>query len=224
MTRVDAAALPEARPDRPPPAGLVDQRTRALLQVGQARVSNAWLRLGSCAIVAVVAMSILGNLWPIAWWVGLCVVLFLDRALYRALLQAIDAGAKPSMTGLVVWTVAQSIYGNLLAVMLWFAPYVPGESLAVIYLCGGLANAIATLRAHAGLTLAGAGSLADLLEVERIVLGRGQASSRELSAPISSPARVSATPAGEETHFTLREKRRACVTAARLGASRIPTM
>lgn len=70
----------------------------------------------------------------------------------------------------------------------------------------------------------GAGSLADLLEVERIVLGRGQASSRELRAPISSPARVSATPAGEETQFTLREKRRACVTAARLGASRIPTL
>lgn len=70
----------------------------------------------------------------------------------------------------------------------------------------------------------GAGSLADLLEVERIVLGRGQASSRGSSAPISSPARVSATLAGEETHFTSREKRRACVTAARLGASRIPTM
>jgi signal transduction histidine kinase len=156
MASVDAAEPSKARPDRPPPAGLIDQRTRALLQVGQARVSNAWLRLGSCAIVAVVAMSIVGNLWPIAWWVGLCVVLFIDRALYQRLLQAIDVGATPSMIGLVVWTVGQSIYGNLLAVMLWFAPYVPGESLAVIYLCGGLANAIATLRAHAGLMLAGA--------------------------------------------------------------------
>lgn len=70
----------------------------------------------------------------------------------------------------------------------------------------------------------GAGALADLIEVERIVLGRGQASSRELNAPISSLARVSATPAGEENHFTLREKRRACETAARLGVSRIPTL
>lgn len=70
----------------------------------------------------------------------------------------------------------------------------------------------------------GAGSLADLIEVERIVLGRGQASCRGSSAPISSPARVSATPAGEETQFTLREKRRACETAARLGVSRIPTL
>ena len=51
----------------------------------------------------------------------------------------------------------------------------------------------------------GAGAIAELLEVERIVLGRGQASSREPNAPISSPARVSATPAGEETHL-LREK------------------
>ena len=101
-------------------------------------------------------MSIVGNLWPIAWWVGLCVVIFFDRALYQRLLNAIDAGEQPAMKRLVVWTAAQSIYGNALAVMLWFAPYVPGESLAVIYLCGGLANAIATLRAHAGLTLAGA--------------------------------------------------------------------
>jgi hypothetical protein len=69
----------------------------------------------------------------------------------------------------------------------------------------------------------GAGALADLIEVERIALGRGQASSRELNAPISSPARVSATPAGEENYFTLLEKSRACVTAARLGVSRIPT-
>lgn len=70
----------------------------------------------------------------------------------------------------------------------------------------------------------GAGSLADLIEVERIVLGRrGQASSRELSAPISSPVRVSATPAGEETLMASREKPRACVTASRLGASRTPT-
>ncbi len=153
---MDVASHSEARPDRPQSAGLADQRTRALLQVGQARVSNAWLRLGSCAIVAVVAMSIVGNLWPIAWWVGLCVVIFFDRALYQRLLNAIDAGEQPAMKRLVVWTAAQSIYGNALAVMLWFAPYVPGESLAVIYLCGGLANAIATLRAHAGLTLAGA--------------------------------------------------------------------
>ena len=53
----------------------------------------------------------------------------------------------------------------------------------------------------------GAGSLADLLEVERIVLGRGQASSREFSAPISSPARVSATLVERRT-ILLREKSR----------------
>ena len=102
-------------------------------------------------------MSVLGNFWPALWWLGLCPVLLFDRALYRRLIRTLEEGAQPSTRWLVAWTVAQSIYGNALAILLWFAPYVPGESLAVIYLCGGLANAIATLRAYAPLTLAGAG-------------------------------------------------------------------
>lgn len=137
--------------------GRLDQRTRALLQVGRARLANAWLRLASCAIVAVVATSILGNLWAVLWWLGLVAVVLFDRAVFTRLVNSIEGGVTPPTGWLTLWTIAQSIYGNLLAVLLWFAPHVPGESLAVIYLCGGLANAIATLRAHAPLALAGAG-------------------------------------------------------------------
>lgn len=155
---VNAAVPVDAQPGRAPSAGLVDQRTRGLLQVAQARIANAWLRLASCAIVTVVAISILGNLWPALWWIGLAAMLWFDRTLYIRLAKDLGENGAPSTTWLVVWTVVQSIYGNSLAILLWFAPYVPGESLAVIYLCGGLANAIATLRAHVPLTLAGAGT------------------------------------------------------------------
>jgi len=56
-----------------------------------------------------------------------------------------------------VWVVAQSIYGNIIAVMFWFTPYVHGETLAFMYLAGGLANSAATLRSSPILSMAGAG-------------------------------------------------------------------
>jgi signal transduction histidine kinase len=62
------------------------------------------------------------------------------------------------MGGLIVWTAAQSIYGNLIAAMLYFAPYVPGETLATFFLCGALTNAAATLRSSVPLSFAGAGA------------------------------------------------------------------
>src|SRR5690606_8868677 len=45
-----------------------------------------------------------------------------------------------------------------IAALLWFAPYVPGETLAIIYLLGGVANAAATLRPSNALSSAGAGT------------------------------------------------------------------
>jgi len=134
------------------------KRVRALASVARSRADNAWFRLGSCALVAAVATSILGNAWPLAWLAGLAAILTTDRWLYRRMLARCEAGDPPRrIRGMIAWTVVQSVYGNLLAALLWFAPYVPGETLGVIYLCGGLANAAATLRASPALSLAGVG-------------------------------------------------------------------
>lgn len=126
--------------------------------MARARVANAWLRMASCGIVAAVACSLVGSIWPLAWLVGLVAVVLIDRAMFARVLARCEQGAAPTrLTGLIVWTAAQSAYGNVVAVVLWFAPYVPGETLAVIYICGGLANAAATLRASPPLSVAGVG-------------------------------------------------------------------
>lgn len=134
------------------------KRARALANVGRARMANTWLRLGSCAIVAAVATSIVGTAMPMLWFAGLIPVLLFDRWLLQRLHKTCSAGQAPQhMARLIAWTILQSIYGNLVAVMLWFSPYVPGETLAIIYLFGGLANAAATLRSSVALSIAGAG-------------------------------------------------------------------
>lgn len=133
-------------------------RTRGLAAAARARVANSLLRFAACAIVAVVATSLIGNLSAIFWLAGLAGVLFVDRALHKRLLARTEAGEPPArLQGLVAWTALQSAYGNSLAALLWFAPYVHGETLAVIYMCGGLANAAATLRSSPALSLAGVG-------------------------------------------------------------------
>lgn len=135
------------------------KRARALANVSRARLANTWLRLGSCGIVAAVATSIVGEVTPIFWFFGLAPVLFFDRWVFQRLLKACVSGDPPrSMPRVILWTAGQSLYGNAVAVMLWFSPYVPGETLAIIYLFGGLANAAATLRSSVTLTIAGAGT------------------------------------------------------------------
>ncbi|MEQ1820046.1 MAG: HAMP domain-containing sensor histidine kinase [Terricaulis sp.] len=135
------------------------KRARALANVGRARISNTWLRLSACAIVAAVATSIVGSLAPLFWWAGLVPVILFDRWIFQRLLNNCLAGDAPrSIPRLLLWTTAQSVYGNIVAVMLWFSPYVPGETLAIIYIFGGLANAAATLRSSVSLSIAGAGS------------------------------------------------------------------
>lgn len=131
------------------------KRARALAAVGQARVANSWLRLGASGITAIVATSVLGNPLPIAWWVGLIPVVVLDRVLYGRLLARCQCNNPPRrLTGLIVFTALGSAYGNILAVLLWFAPYVHGETLAIMYIFGGLANAAASLRSSSTLSLA----------------------------------------------------------------------
>jgi len=144
----------------PPPtaaeqAQIAAKRVRGLVGVARARVGNSWLRLGASSIVAVVAASLVGTIWPYVWYGGLIAVVLIDRAVYLRLLRRCEQGQPPQkMPWLMLWTVFQSSYGNVLAPMLWFAPYVPGETLAVMYICGGLANAAATLRSSSPLSLA----------------------------------------------------------------------
>jgi signal transduction histidine kinase len=152
----------------PPPLTETEKkakRARGLAAAGRARVANAWLRIASCGIVAVVAMSLIGNWQPMLWFAGLVVIVLADRAIYHRVLTQCEAGKPPArLRGLVAWTALQSSYGNIMAAMLWFAPYVPGETMAVIYICGGLANAAATLRSHPALSVAGIGpTIATLL-------------------------------------------------------------
>lgn len=133
------------------------QRLRELRAVSEARVANAGLRFGASGIVAVVAASIIGNSIPLLWGAGLAAVIAMDRAVFARVRKQCDEGVSPRMHLLVVWTVFQSIYGNALSIALWFAPYMHGETLAVIYFCAGLANAIVTLRLSAPLAISGIG-------------------------------------------------------------------
>ncbi len=122
-----------------------------------ARVSNALTRFGGCAIVAFVTVSLVGGPWPLVWLAGLTLVLFVERMVHRKLRARCAAGDPPDkLLGLIVWTSFQSSYGNLIAVQLWMAKYVHGETLAVVYLLAGLVNAAGTLRSNSALALAGA--------------------------------------------------------------------
>lgn len=129
-------------------------RERGLVAVAQARAANAWLRLSATGVAAVIATSVVGNLAPLAWFAVMAVVIGLDRMIFDRVMRAPRA-APPSLPRLMSWVVFQSAVGNVLAVLLWFAPYVPGNTLAVMFLLGGLANAATTLRRSTPLALAG---------------------------------------------------------------------
>lgn len=141
------------------------RRVRGLIAVGQARAANFLVRGASCVVSALVATSITGAANSLYWLLGFAVVIVADREIFRRLAERCAAGQPPrSLFALIAWTAFQSAYGNILAALLWFSPYVPGETLAVIYVCGGLANAAATLRYSNPLAVAGAGmSVAFLL-------------------------------------------------------------
>jgi signal transduction histidine kinase len=134
------------------------RRVGGLQAVAQLRITNCWLRLGASGVAAVVASSLVGTAWPLVWYCGLIPIVLVDRLLFVRLLKRCETKAAPSsIRGLWAWTVFQSTYGNVLAAMLWFAPYVPGETLAVMYVCGGLANGATSLRAVPSLALCGMG-------------------------------------------------------------------
>lgn len=153
-------AAPEA-----PGAYASPNATRALAALARARIDNAWRRLAGCALVALVATAMIGNAWALYWFGGYVFVMLGERAAYRWLLAQCEAGVAPRrLWPLAAWTTAQSIYGSIPAALLWFSTHVPGETLAVLYLCGGMANAAATLRSSTPLAMAGIGpSIAFLL-------------------------------------------------------------
>jgi signal transduction histidine kinase len=145
-----ATPTPAAQPQR------AARRVRGLKAVAQVRISNCWLRLGASGVAAVVASSLVGAVWPLVWYLGLVPLVLIDRVLYVRLLKHLQT--RPASIGMLwhsAWTFFQSSYGNILAVMLWFAPYVPGETLSVMYICGGLANAATSLRGSPLLALMG---------------------------------------------------------------------
>lgn len=134
------------------------RQARALASVARARMKNAWLRAGACAVTALAVSAALGNAAPLIWFAGLAVVLFIDHTTHAHLHRACPANhPPPRLWALLVWTATQSAYANILALMLWFADPAHGETLAMMFLMGGLANAAATLRSSPALFYAGAG-------------------------------------------------------------------
>lgn len=135
------------------------RRQRVFAAIAEARVHNAWLRLGASAIAAAIGAGVFGKWSPLVWLGGLVLVIATDRAMYRRMLRESQAGAVPArLAPLAMWTAFQAAYGNTLAVILWFAPHPAGQTLATIFLCGGLANAAATLRRSPTLSVASVSS------------------------------------------------------------------
>ena len=98
------------------------------------------------------------------WLAGLTFVIAIDRSLHQRLGARCEAGDPPEvMTGLICWTALQSGYGNAFAALLWFAPHPSGQALAALFMCGGLANAAATLRASPPLSVSGVAPTAAFL-------------------------------------------------------------
>ncbi len=144
------------RPDASsPPRYASPNQGRALAALARARIANAWQRGVGCLIVALVAAGMMGEPAPLFWFGGLIFMIALDRAVHVWLLARCEAGMTPrDLRPIAAWTIVQSAYGGVIAALLWFSPFVPGETLAVIYLCGSVANAAATLRSSSVLSAA----------------------------------------------------------------------
>jgi signal transduction histidine kinase len=131
------------------------RHTRALAGLARTRITNVWVRLATCALVALMAVTAVGDYGPLIWFGGLIPILLVDRALFQRLLARCEKGAPPKrLWGLIAWTAFQTIYSGLIAAVMWFAPYAHGETLAEIFILSALGNAAATLRGSWKLALA----------------------------------------------------------------------
>ncbi|GAN00432.1 sensory box histidine kinase/response regulator [alpha proteobacterium U9-1i] len=126
------------------------------MALGRDRVTNFLPRTIGTGIVTLVAIAILQSLAPLFWFALFVGLVWTDRSLYAQLAKRAEAGDPPSDNrAMIAWTFAQSAYGNLIAPALWFAPYVHGETLGVIYIIAGLANGATSLRAYPPFAIAG---------------------------------------------------------------------
>ena len=132
------------------------KRARAFIAVAGARRSNFLPRTIGTGIVAIISVALLDSFAPLLWFALFAGLMVIDRTLFTQLGQRATEGHPPSNNrAMLAWTFAQSLYGNLIVPALWFAPYIHGETLAIIYIAAGMANAAATLRAYAPFALAG---------------------------------------------------------------------
>lgn len=147
-----SAAAPEKEDDRTVEA----RRLRGLATVARARVVSACHRLFASALIALVAASLVEHYWPLYWFIGYLAMTLADLMVFQRLAARCEDEQSPRYPHyLIAWVCAQSVYASLLAVMLWFAPYASGETLAAIYLCAACAGGVATLRKSHVLSIAG---------------------------------------------------------------------
>lgn len=130
-------------------------RLRSYAIIANARIANAWVRLGASATAAILSAALLETLLPLWWLLSFGVLVVVDRAVHKAILARCQKGVPPKkIAGWAAWTALQAAYGNALAIILWFSQEAAGQTLAVLYLCGSLANAATTLRRSSLLSIA----------------------------------------------------------------------
>jgi signal transduction histidine kinase len=154
---VDQTVAPSASLKPDDTAAGKARRARTFLVIARARIANAWLRIASGTIVAMLSMALLGHAGPLVWFGAMTIILLIERAVFLRVHVQAAAGKPPKdLWKLAAWTAFQSTANNSIAVMLWSAKFMHGETLAMIYLLGGLGNAAATLRGSTTLSLSGA--------------------------------------------------------------------
>lgn len=155
-----------------------ERRARALRAVARARLTATWLRLGAVAVSAVVTAALASPAFALVWFVGMVLIIGIEWSVYRGVEARCALGDPPRrVRGLIAWTALQAIWSGAPAVVLWFAPHVPAESLAVIYLIACIVNAAATMRAFPPIALVAMSSLALMLmglPLAKYVLGGGR--------------------------------------------------
>ncbi|HWA01702.1 MAG TPA: ATP-binding protein [Caulobacterales bacterium] len=142
--------------ERPSPS-LPSRRARELGALAELRLANTWARLASCALIAFLAAAATGTIAPFVWLAGLLPVLFVEHGIYLRLRAQCQRDAPPRrLIWPAAWILLQTAYVGVMAVMLWFAKYAHGETLAVILMLASLGNAAATLRGSTLLALSAA--------------------------------------------------------------------
>lgn len=158
-------------------ASVRERRARRLGALAKRRRANAWGRLAANIMAAGLAAAIFNTPAPLVWVGMFVLVVLIDRAAFVHLGARCDAGdPPPRMPWFIAWTALQSSYANALSVILWFVPHESGPTMAVMFLCGSLANTATTMRNSPALAAAAIGpTMAYLvgLPIAQFALGGG---------------------------------------------------